>query len=57
MVRVTSLTSEFDVDEFLQIGWFRCMQEIVGNGNKFDLYAFFDLEPNGHSKSTASFLN
>ena len=31
VVRGTSFTSGFDVDEIMQIGWFRFMQEIVGN--------------------------
>ena len=38
------LTSGFDVNEIMQVGWFRFMQEIVRNGNNFLLYALFDLE-------------
>ena len=37
MVRGASFTSGFDVDEITQMGWLRFMQEIVGNGNNFEL--------------------
>ena len=30
------------VNDIMQVGWFRLMQEIVSNGNNFELYA---LEP------------
>ena len=45
VVRGASLTSVFDVGEITQIGRFRFTQEIVGNGNNFELYALFDIEP------------
>ena len=45
MVKGASFTSGFDVDEITQIGWFRFTKEIMDNGNKFELFALFDLEP------------
>ena len=44
MVRGASFSRGFDVDEIMQIGWFRFMQEIVVNRNNIEYYALFDLE-------------
>ena len=45
MVRGASFTNGFAVNEIMKVGWFRFMQEIVSNGNNFELYALFDPEP------------
>ena len=47
MVRGANFTSGFyiDIDEIMQIGCFRFMEEIAGNGHDFVLYALFDREP------------
>ena len=41
--QIKSITVEFDFDEITNIGWFLFMQEIVGDGNDFELNALFDL--------------
>ena len=46
MVRGTSFTSGFDVDEIMQMGWFRFMEEIVSNRYEFVLYELFDFRDN-----------
>ena len=45
MVRGSSFTSGFYVDETMQAFWFGFMEEIVHNGYNFELYALFDIEP------------
>ena len=45
MVRGASLTSRFDADKIMHMGWLRFVEEIVSNRYDFVLYALFDLEP------------
>ena len=45
MVRGASFTSGFDIDDIMQIGWFRLMEEIVSNRYNFVSYSLLHLEP------------
>ena len=40
----SEFTSGFDIDEIMEIGWFRFMKEIVSNGYDFVLNALLNLE-------------
>ena len=44
MVIRASFASGFDIDEIMQIGLFRFMEEIVSNGYDFVLHALLNLE-------------
>ena len=45
LVRGACFTSGFNFNKFMHVGWFGFMQEIVGDGNNFELSELFDFQP------------
>ena len=45
VVRRAHFTGGFDVNEIANVCWFESVHEMVCNGNNFELYALFYLEP------------
>lgn len=41
MVKEESLTIAFDVNEIARVSWFGFMDDIMSNGNNFELYLLF----------------
>ena len=42
---ISSFASGFDIDKLAKETWLRFMNEIVGNGDYFELNTLFDFEP------------